>query len=129
MKEYNEQNNKKGKTDKKEEKEKETTNIVSASELASPSSTSTTISFISTPPLYKRFMFDLDTSLYMTNDIGCFKTFSVDQRTIDIANSKYIYYIRKGMVILNCKLPDGSLSLFHLNYVLFIPILSKSVFS
>ena len=31
--------------------------------------------------------------------------------------------------MLNCELPDGSLSLLRLNNVLFVPMLSKSLFS
>ena len=74
-------------------------------------------------------MFDSGASSYMTNDIGCFKTFSADRGTIDIANGQFIDYIGKGMVILNCVLPDGSLSVLRLNNVLFVPTLSKSLFS
>ena len=129
LKEYNKQNNKKGKKDKKEKKEKETANIATANELASPSSTSTTTSSISTPPLHKRFIFDSGASSYMTNDIGYFKTFSEDRGTIEIANCKFIHYTGKGMVILNCELPDSSLFLLHLNNVLFVPMLSESLFS
>ena len=129
LKEYKEQNNNKGKKDKKEKKEKKTANVATVSELASPSSTSTTTLSVSTPPLHKRFMFDSGTSSHMTNDIGCFKTFSEHQGTIEIANSKFIHYTGKGTVMLNCELPDGSLSLLHLNNVLFVPMLSKSLLS
>ena len=129
MKEYNEQNNKKGKKDKKEKKEKEIANVATASESASPSSTSTTTSSVSTPPLYERFIFDLGISLHKTNNIGYFKTFSADRGTIEIANGEFIHYTEKGMVRLNCELPDGSLSLLRLNNVLFAPMLSKSLFS
>ena len=129
LKEYNEQNNKKGKKDKKEKKEKETANATTASESASPSSTSTTTLSISTPPLHKRFMFDSGASSHMTKDIGHFKTFSADRGTIEIANGEFIHYTGKGTVMVNCELPDGSLSLLHLNNVLFVPMLSKSLFS
>ena len=127
LKEYNEQNNKKGKKDKKEKKEKETANV--ASESGSLPSTSTTTSSVSTPPLHKRFMFDSGASSYMTNDIVRFKTFSEDRETIEIANGEFIHYTGKGMVMLNCELPDGCLSPLCLNNVLFVPMLSKSLFS
>ena len=65
----------------------------------------------------------------MTNELGHFKTFSEDRGTIEIANDEYIHYIRKGTVMLNYELPDGSLSLLHLNNILFVPILLKSLFS
>ena len=65
----------------------------------------------------------------MINDIGCFKTFSADQGTIEIANGEYIYYIGKGTVIFNYELPNGSLSLLHLHNILLISILLKSLFS
>ena len=129
MKKYKEQNNKKGKKDKKEKKEKETVNVVTTSESASPSSTSTTTSSVSTPPLYKRLMFDSGTSSHITNNIGRFKTFSEDQETIEIANGEFIHYRGKGTVMLNCELPDGSLSLLRLNNILFVSILLKSLFS
>ena len=129
LKEYNKQNNKKRKKDKKKMNEKETTNVASTTESASPSSTSTTTILISIPPLYKRFIFDSGASSDMKDDIGCFKTFAVDRESIEIANTEYIYYTGKGTVMLNYKLPDGSLSLLCLNNILFIPILSKSFFS
>ena len=131
MKEYNKQNKKekKKKKDKKEKKEKETANVSQASESAFSSSTSTTTTSVSTPALHKRFMFDSGASSHMTNDIGCFKTILEDRGTIEIANGEFIHYTGKGMVMLNCELPDSSLSLLHLNNMLFVPILSKSLFS
>ena len=131
LKEYNKQNNKKGMKDKKEKKEKETANVVTVSESASPSSMSTTTSSISTPPLHKRFMFDSCASSHMTNDIGRFKTFSEDRGTIEIVNGEFIHYTGKGMVtsMLNCELPDNFISLLRLKNILFVPILSKSLFS
>src|SRR5258706_8235429 len=129
LKEYNE-NKKKNLKEKKEKKEKkETANVATASESAAPSSTSSTTSTVSTPHLHQRFMLDSGASSHMTNDLGRFKTLSADRGHIEIANGQFIDYTGKGTVILNCELPDGSLSLLHLNNILFVPSLSKSLFS
>ena len=102
--------------------------MATESDSAADSAASTVSTTRSHTP-HQKFMFDMGASSHMTSDIGRFYTFRSVHGVVEIANGQFIDYAGKGTVLLNCVLPDGIASPVRLNDVLFVPTLSRSLFS
>ena len=110
---------------KNEEKKKESSAKVAREDNSDHALAST----VSNPSVTHTWIFDTGASSHMTRNKELFTQLSPIRRNVKIGDSTRLQAQGKGTVILNCVLPDGSISSLRLNEVLYVPDLDCSLFS